>query len=60
MGPKPGVGGGAGTVPEFDAVGPYDDLASEVSFRRKEGKVLERVGIPDPAVIGNRISERIS
>lgn len=53
VGPEPGVLSGAGAVAELDTVAPDDDFSAEVGFRGELGKVLEGVGVPDPAVIGD-------
>jgi outer membrane protein W len=58
--PEPGVGGRTRAVAQFHAVTPDDDFSPKVGLGGQEGKVLEGVCIPDPAVIREGVLERVS
>lgn len=51
--PEPWVVARPVAVPKFNTVAPYDDFAPEVGFGWWERKVGERIGGPDPAVVGH-------
>ena len=58
--PKPGVIRRPRAISKFDAITPNNDLATQIRFGRKKRKVLQRICIPDPPVVGDRIDERVS
>ena len=57
--PQPRVVIGTGAEPQLDAVGPDDQVPTKVRPRVGGGKVLERVRVPDPAVVGESEGARI-
>ena len=57
--PEPRVGRRSIAVAKLDAVAPDNDLAPKVSLGRQQREVLQRIRVPDPAVVGDRILERI-
>lgn len=57
--PQPGTILGLVAIAKLDAVAPDDEVAPDVGARGGAGKVLERVGVPDPAVVGEGEGTRI-
>jgi len=57
--PEPRVVFRSTTVVKLDAVTPDDDLASKVRLGGEESKVLERVRIPDPTIVGEGEGSRV-
>lgn len=53
--PEPGIVRGSIAVAKFDAIAPDNHFTAKVGLGRKERKVLERIGIPDPTVIRHRV-----
>ena len=58
--PKPGIIRRTSPISKFDTVAPNDDLTTQIRFGWKKSKVLQRICIPDPPVVGDRIDERVS
>ena len=57
--PEPGVVVCAVSVAQLDAVAPDDDFAPQICFGGREGEVLQRVGVPYPAVVGEKPSRGV-
>lgn len=57
--PEPRVVFRPTAVVKLDTVTPDDDFASEVRLGGRESKVLERIRIPDPTVVGEGEGSRI-
>lgn len=57
--PEPRAVLGLVAVAKLDAVAPDDEVAADVGARGGAGKVLERVGVPDPAVVGEGEGTRV-
>ena len=57
--PQPRVVGWLGPISQLDAVTPDDYLTAEISFGWKERKILQRVSVPYPTIVGERVYERI-
>jgi len=50
--PEERVVGGLLSVSKFDAVSPDDDFSTEVGLGGLVCEVGERIGVPDPTVVG--------
>ena len=57
--PEPRVVLWSATVIELDAVTPDNDFAAEVRVGGREGKVLERIRVPDPTVVSEGEGSRV-
>ena len=57
--PEPRVIVRSTTVVKLDAVTPDDDFASKVRLGGEESKVLERICIPNPTVVGEGEGSRV-
>jgi len=58
--PEPGIVRRPRAISKFDTVTPSDDPTTQIRFGWKKSKVLQRICIPDPTVVGDRIDERVS
>ena len=55
--PEPRVIVGGLSESKFDAISPYDQVSSDVGARLLRSEIEERIGVPDPTVVGE--SERV-